>query len=155
ASAPASGSPTPSTPSGPATAARPRPSPPRRPVRAGDAPAAALRATFGSPPQPTKETWRTPARGPHYSADAATPRRNRIMATAPPRTVLTHLPRIAGPPAAGTLTDRDLLRRFAARRDQAAFAALVERHGPLVLGVGRRVLGHAPDVEDVFQATFL
>src|SRR5262245_52847127 len=51
--------------------------------------------------------------------------------------------------------DAELARRFAERRDEAAFAALVHRHGAAVFGVCRRVLSHQQDAEDAFRATFL
>jgi RNA polymerase sigma factor (sigma-70 family) len=53
------------------------------------------------------------------------------------------------------LTDGQLLECYVARRDEDALEALVRRHGPMVLGVCRRVLGHHHDAEDAFQATFL
>ncbi len=55
----------------------------------------------------------------------------------------------------GGLSDAELLERFISARDQAAFEVLVWRHGPLVLGVCRRLLRQAQDIEDAFQATFL
>jgi RNA polymerase sigma factor (sigma-70 family) len=54
-----------------------------------------------------------------------------------------------------TLRDDELLARFFQQQEDAAFSALVERYGPLVYNVCRRILGDSPDAEDAFQATFL
>src|SRR5262245_44327760 len=77
------------------------------------------------------------------------------MADQPLRSVLRHVQKLATAQAADNLSDRDLLERFVARRDEAAFAALVERHGPMVLSICRRALRHSHDAEDAFQAAFL
>jgi RNA polymerase sigma factor (sigma-70 family) len=69
--------------------------------------------------------------------------------------LLHHLRRLVRPAVEAGLTDTDLLGRYLAGRDEAAFAALVHRHGPAVLGVCRSVLGTTPDADDAFQATFL
>ena len=66
----------------------------------------------------------------------------------------------SGPAPAGVATDERLLAQFLAaaklgRRDDASFAELVARHGPMVLGVCRRTLGNQQDAEDAFQASFL
>src|SRR5262245_5867706 len=55
----------------------------------------------------------------------------------------------------GGLSDGRLLERFASHREEAAFEALVQRHGPMVWGVCRRILRDHHDAEDAFQATFL
>ncbi|HEX4609777.1 MAG TPA: sigma-70 family RNA polymerase sigma factor, partial [Urbifossiella sp.] len=62
--------------------------------------------------------------------------------------------RLAGP-APADATDADLLGRFVAGRDAAAFAELVRRHGPAVFGVCRRVTGDHHLAEDAFQAVFV
>jgi RNA polymerase sigma factor (sigma-70 family) len=69
---------------------------------------------------------------------------------------LIHFLRRAVGPGGGPATpDAQLLERFAAARDEAAFELLAGRHGPMVLGVCRRVLGDAHEAEDACQATFL
>jgi RNA polymerase sigma factor (sigma-70 family) len=68
--------------------------------------------------------------------------------------VLRHIHNLVAPPG-GSQTDGELLSRFVATRDEASFAALVRRHGPMVLAVCRRLLRHEQDAEDCFQATFL
>ena len=55
----------------------------------------------------------------------------------------------------GTLSERQLLERFLTCGDRSAFEAILARHGPMVLGVCRRVLENSHDVDDAFQATFL
>ena len=52
-------------------------------------------------------------------------------------------------------TDGQLLESYIRRREEAAFAALVQRHGPMVWGVCQRILRSSHDAEDAFQATFL
>ncbi|OWK37858.1 sigma-70 family RNA polymerase sigma factor [Fimbriiglobus ruber] len=66
---------------------------------------------------------------------------------------LFRLASVSGSPPAGS--DLELLSQFVRDRDEAAFAAIVDRHGPMVLGVARRVLRDPDAADDVFQATFL
>jgi RNA polymerase sigma factor (sigma-70 family) len=64
------------------------------------------------------------------------------------------LSRLQGSPT-DDLSDVELLDRYRRGGEEAAFTLLVQRHGPAVLGVCRRVLGNAADADDAFQATFL
>jgi RNA polymerase sigma factor (sigma-70 family) len=77
------------------------------------------------------------------------------MDTAQLGTLLRHIQTLAASRRHERRSDRQLLEDFTAGRDEAAFAALVARHGPLVLRVCRRMLAHEQDAEDAFQATFL
>ena len=69
--------------------------------------------------------------------------------------VVRQVGRLLGGGSVAALGEDRLLERFAAEGDGAAFEALVARHGPMVLGTCRRMLGDGHDVEDAFQATFL
>src|SRR5438067_12518314 len=69
--------------------------------------------------------------------------------------VIRHLRRLAFQQDAAVLTEGELLEQYVAWRDEAAFEALLRRHGPMVLAVCRRVLRNEADAEDAFQATFL
>jgi RNA polymerase sigma factor (sigma-70 family) len=77
------------------------------------------------------------------------------MATAQMDVVIRHIRRtmIRQDDASGT--DAHLLASFIHQKDEAAFAALARRHGPMVFGVCRRVIGNHHDAEDAFQAAFL
>jgi RNA polymerase sigma-70 factor (ECF subfamily) len=76
------------------------------------------------------------------------------MNSAGDRTVASYLRTLCAE-APADVPDEELLGQYIARRDEAAFAALVRRHGPMVRGVCQRILGHRQDAEDAFQATFL
>ena len=73
------------------------------------------------------------------------------MATGSLHAVLDHLRAIGN----ARVNDAQLLQHYIDTEDEAAFAAVVRRHGRLVLGVCRRILGYGPDAEDAFQATFV
>jgi RNA polymerase sigma factor (sigma-70 family) len=77
------------------------------------------------------------------------------MAAARLQSVLLHLRRLVASQAANKLPDEELLEQFVRQREETAFAALVQRHGPMVLSVCRRVLAQQQDAEDACQATFL
>ena len=69
--------------------------------------------------------------------------------------VIHSLQRLFGAGTVNALSEAQLLERFISHKDEAAFEAILQRHGPMVLGVCRRVLDNPQDVDDAFQATFL
>src|SRR2546426_1063731 len=76
------------------------------------------------------------------------------MRTSPTTSLIAHLRKAALLRDGGELGDGELVDSFIDRRDEAALATLIERHGPMVWCVCRRLLSHH-DAEDAFQATFL
>lgn len=72
-----------------------------------------------------------------------------------PRSVTQHLRDRLSARDPDAVADGDLLAAFAATRGETEFAALLARHGPMVLSVCRRLLGNAADADDAFQAVFL
>ena len=70
-------------------------------------------------------------------------------------TIIDSLGRLFEAGTVAGLGEAQLLERFLAQGDEAAFEAILQRHGPMVLGVCRRVLDDPHDVADAFQATFL
>ena len=77
------------------------------------------------------------------------------MSTGPMQNVLQHLRKALAPRGESGASDAELLERFFASHDDAAFELLVWRHHRMVLGVCSRLLADSNDVEDAFQATFL
>jgi zinc protease len=77
-----------------------------------------------------------------------------MMIHASPGSMADSVRRLFGRGTVAGLGESQLLDRFAAEGDQAAFEALLGRHGPMVLGVCRQVLDDPNDVDDAFQATF-
>jgi RNA polymerase sigma factor (sigma-70 family) len=76
-----------------------------------------------------------------------------VKAAASP--ILNLIRQAAEDPRLRELSDQELLQRFSVQKDQAAFHALLRRHGPMVLDVCRGALSNEADAEDAFQATFL
>jgi RNA polymerase sigma factor (sigma-70 family) len=77
------------------------------------------------------------------------------MATSQMSEVIQQLRRTILPPRDVERTDAQLLRDYLSTREESSLSLLVQRHGPMVWGVCRRMLRLSHDVEDAFQATFL
>jgi RNA polymerase sigma factor (sigma-70 family) len=95
------------------------------------------------------KSWKHLPPSPKYHIDEFV--ENHWMSTA----LFDAICKIVAPPSESAVSDGDLLGRFVGRGDQAAFTALVKRHGPMVFHVCRRLLRSTDNAEDAFQATFL
>src|SRR5689334_22671056 len=102
------------------------------------------------PPEPGKANSAAPS-APRYCNQPE----GRLMSPPQVGTILCNVRALFTAEAPAGQADRDLLARYRADRDESAFAALLQRHGPLVWGVCWRVLRHRQDAEDAFQAAFL
>src|SRR5262245_21560184 len=91
----------------------------------------------------------SPAGG-QYHASRSPHGRNAVVAA---ERLVEHIRAVA--PAERDADDGALVRRFHEQRDEEAFSELVRRHGPLVMGACRRVVGDSHSAEDAFQAAFL
>jgi RNA polymerase sigma factor (sigma-70 family) len=78
-----------------------------------------------------------------------------IMRASTLQGVLEHLRKLTDPARGRELSDGDLLERFRLQGEEAAFTLLLQRHGPMVFNVCRRILGDGPEAEDAFQSAFL
>jgi RNA polymerase sigma factor (sigma-70 family) len=119
-------------------------------LRKASAPLHPSYKTAGREPHPKKPEHPCPPAGTNRQK-----RRRHRMGTPTVGTFLRRLRQAMAAEALIDTPDRDLIERFRADRDEAAFRALVERHGPMVFQVCRRSLACHADVEDAFQATFL
>src|SRR5262249_53785872 len=84
-----------------------------------------------------------------------TPGSGPIMAIGTMGAALRDLAELFGGGSALGLSDPQPRARYAGSKDEFAFAALMARHGPMVLATCRAMLRHEHDIEDAFQATFL
>jgi RNA polymerase sigma factor (sigma-70 family) len=69
--------------------------------------------------------------------------------------IVRYLRKIVTDPQSDKQSDRQLLQKFLSRQDEVAFAALVRRHGSMVMAVCQSILHHEQDSQDASQATFL
>ena len=105
---------------------------------------------------PWKKEWNNPAGSSQYRGEATDEDfGGKEMAAGQLNKIIQQLRTTLVRRNAAGETDADLLQRYLQQRDETAFEVLLRRHGPMVLGVCRRVLGNEHDADDAFQATFL